>query len=106
MSVVSGPLSVAAHGFGEHNKEAGPSLSPGERVARGASQVRGSFVVLGVQLTPQPSGGVKKSPCHAERSEASAFISLKTHKCRFLAPLGMTGLGDFFTPSRAWVAND
>jgi len=28
--------------------------------------------------------------CHAERSEASAFIRLKTEKCRFLAALGMT----------------
>ncbi|SPE23179.1 exported hypothetical protein [Acidobacteriia bacterium SbA2] len=29
------------------------------------------------------------------------FISLKTNNCRFLAPLGMTGFGDFFTPSFA-----
>jgi len=46
--------------------------------------------------------GVKKSRCHAERSEASAFMSLKTSKCRFLASLGMTGLGGFFTPSDSW----
>jgi hypothetical protein len=28
------------------------------------------------------------------------FISLKTNKCRFLASLGMTGPGDYFTPSQ------
>jgi hypothetical protein len=36
-------------------------------------------------------------------SEASAFISLKTNKCRFLASLGVTWLIDFFTPSLAWA---
>jgi hypothetical protein len=35
-------------------------------------------------------------------SEASAFVSLKTNKIRFLAALGMTGLVDFFTPSLPW----
>jgi signal transduction histidine kinase/predicted RNA-binding protein with RPS1 domain/DNA-binding response OmpR family regulator len=44
---------------------------------------------------------VKKSCCHAERSEASAFIPLKKKKCRFLATLGMTGPVDFFTPSES-----
>jgi hypothetical protein len=48
---------------------------------------------------PNFNEAVKHSCCHAERSEASAFIPLKTDKCRFLAPLGMTGLGDFFTAS-------
>jgi hypothetical protein len=48
----------------------------------------------------QASEGVKKSCCHAERSEASAFIRSKTKKCRFLATLGMTGPADFFTPSQ------
>jgi hypothetical protein len=37
--------------------------------------------------------------CHAERSEASAFISLKTNNCRFFAALRMTGIVDFFTAS-------
>ena len=38
--------------------------------------------------------------CHSERSEESAFIFLKTNNCRFFASLRMTGLDDFFTPSR------
>jgi hypothetical protein len=37
--------------------------------------------------------------CHAERSEASAFIFLKTNNCRFFAALRMTGIVDFFTAS-------
>jgi hypothetical protein len=37
--------------------------------------------------------------CHAERSEASAFIFLKTNNCRFFAALRMTGIADFFTRS-------
>jgi hypothetical protein len=41
--------------------------------------------------------------CHAERSEASAFIFLKTNNCRFFAALRMTGIADFFTPSGGWV---
>jgi len=41
------------------------------------------------------SGRCEEIGCHAERSEASAFISLKTNKCRFLASLGMTRTGDF-----------
>ena len=36
-------------------------------------------------------------------SEASAFISLRTDRCRFLAALGMTGLVDFFTTSEAFL---
>jgi hypothetical protein len=47
----------------------------------------------------------EKIGCHAERSEASAFIPLKTKKCRFLATLGMTGPVDFFTPSQPWVVS-
>jgi hypothetical protein len=47
-----------------------------------------------------PSTGQKsKKVTDSERSEASAFIPLKTKKCRFLATLGMTGPVDFFTPS-------
>ena len=45
----------------------------------------------------------EKIGCHAERSEASAFISLRTDRCRFLAALGMTGLVDFFTTSEAFL---
>jgi len=64
--------------------------------------------------------GVKESLCHAERSEASAFVSLKTNKSRFLAEstlstqseilrfaqddsegLGMTRVGYSLTPSCA-----
>ena len=37
--------------------------------------------------------------CHAERSEASAFIFFKTNNCRFFAALRMTGIADFFTRS-------
>jgi hypothetical protein len=37
---------------------------------------------------PQPT-------CHPERSEGSAFSSLKTYKCRSFASLRMTGHGDF-----------
>ena len=48
----------------------------------------------------------EKIACHAERSEASAFISWKTNNCRFLAPLGMTRLGDFFTPSPAFRSSE
>jgi hypothetical protein len=49
-----------------------------------------------------PSNGRKsKKVTDSERSEASAFIRLKTKKCRFLATLGMTGPVDFFTPSFA-----
>jgi hypothetical protein len=41
----------------------------------------------------------EKMRCHAERSEAPAFIFLKTNNCRFFASLRMTGWIDFFTPS-------
>jgi hypothetical protein len=41
----------------------------------------------------------EKMGWHAERSEASAFIFLKTNNCRFFAALRMTGIVDFFTPS-------
>jgi len=44
---------------------------------------------------------VKKSVCHAERSEASAFISLKTNNCRSFASLRMTGVVDLFTGCRS-----
>jgi hypothetical protein len=40
--------------------------------------------------------------CHAERSEASAFIFLKTNNCRFFAALRMTGIVDFFTAPLPW----
>ncbi len=46
----------------------------------------------------------EKTVCHAERSEASAFISLKTNKCRFLAALGMTGLVIFSHLPAPWAA--
>jgi hypothetical protein len=46
------------------------------------------------------SGSCEKIVGHSERSEESAFIFLKTNKCRFFASLRMTGLGDFFTRSR------
>jgi hypothetical protein len=41
--------------------------------------------------------------CHAERSEASAFVLLKTNNSRFFAALRMTGVVDSFTRSPAWV---
>jgi hypothetical protein len=41
--------------------------------------------------------------CHAERSEASAFIFLITNNCRFFAALRMTGIADFFTASGTLV---
>jgi hypothetical protein len=44
--------------------------------------------------------GCEKIGCHAERSEASAFIFLKTNDCRFFAALRMTGVVDFFTASK------
>jgi hypothetical protein len=47
-----------------------------------------------------PSNGRKwKKVTDSERSEASAFIFLKTNNCRFFAALRMTGIADFFTPS-------
>jgi len=50
---------------------------------------------------PRAPGGVKEWVCHAERSEESAFISLNSNKCRFLASLGMTGRVELFTRSYA-----
>jgi hypothetical protein len=51
-------------------------------------------------MWPTAQEGVKKSHCHAERSEASAFIFLKANNCGFFAALRMTAVGDFFTPSK------
>jgi hypothetical protein len=47
------------------------------------------------------NGQKTKKVTRSERSEISAFISLRTGKCRFLAALGMTGLVDSLTPSHA-----
>jgi len=44
---------------------------------------------------------VKKSSVMLSEAKHLHFISLKTNKCRFLASLGMTGPGDFFTASYA-----
>ena len=64
-------------------------------------------VELADWTSPVIQAFVKKVPgrceeigCHAERSGSILNISRKTNKCAiFLASLGMTGLGDSFTPS-------
>jgi len=70
-----------------------------------------SYTVMSVPATfSQAVEGVKGSQCHAEPvrfaqgklSAASGLISLRTNKCRFLASLGMTGVGDSFTASKPW----
>jgi hypothetical protein len=48
----------------------------------------------------QGATSCEKIGCHAERSEASAFIFLKTNNCRFFAALRMTGIVNFFTASK------
>jgi hypothetical protein len=67
-----------------------------ESVRRGGRITRRELVFQLLRVK-KVSGSCEKIGCHAERSEASAFIFLKTNDCRFFAALRMTGVVDFFT---------